>query len=221
MVYPLSEEVKPKRRYRSQRREMQAQATQAAVIDAARELFVVNGWSATTIAGIARRAGVSQETIYARFGNKREIVRAMVATAMRGARPDVPFMEQAERQVIQTTTDPTMMVDRFCADVCSVLARVAPIMAVVRSAAETDPEMAGLYAQLHAARRENLLRFVVALKKAGGLRACPDEQIAVDQVWSLASPEIFTLWTGAGGRTPDDHREWISGALQRLLLAEE
>ena len=40
----------------------------------------------------------------------------------------------------------------------------------------------------------------------GGLRKGLDEQTATDHVWSLASPELFLLWTGVGGAGADAHR---------------
>ena len=61
----MLETVKPKRRYRSTRRSEQAAGTRAAVIDAARQTFMRDGWQQTTIAAIAQRAGVSAETVYA------------------------------------------------------------------------------------------------------------------------------------------------------------
>ena len=57
-----------KRSYRSPRRAEQAAATRREVLSAARELFITNGYSATTIADIAARARVSLDTIYATAG---------------------------------------------------------------------------------------------------------------------------------------------------------
>ena len=75
--------VKPKRRYDSPRRAEQARQTRAAVVEAARRLFLRDGFAATTIAAIAAQAQVSVETIYKAFGGKPGLVRAICATARR------------------------------------------------------------------------------------------------------------------------------------------
>ena len=55
-----------------------------AVIDAAEERFVEQGYATTSIAEIARVAGVSPETVYAIFGTKRELLRVAVFAAATG-----------------------------------------------------------------------------------------------------------------------------------------
>ena len=54
----------PPRRYNSTRRRQQAQQNRHAVLAAARQRFLAQGYAATTIAEIARDAGVSVETVY-------------------------------------------------------------------------------------------------------------------------------------------------------------
>ncbi len=95
--------------------------------------------------------------------------------------------------------------------------RVAPILNLVHAASEADPEIRELYAELHAARRRNLARFIEGLKAIGGLR----EGITVEQgaadVWSLGSPELFLMMTTVGGADGEGYRAWLEGALVRLL----
>ncbi len=209
--------VNKKRRYASPRRQQQAEATRAAILDAARELFTEKGWSATTITAIARSAAVAPETIYAHFGNKRAIVQAMVVAAMRGGEPGVPMMEQAERRRVHGQTDPDAMIEAFAADLAGLVSRVAPVLGAIRGAAETDDEMRELYLDLHAARRRNLGTFVERLKAIGGLRDGLDVETATTHVWSLGSPELFLLWTGVAGAEREAFRDWFAAALKRLL----
>ncbi len=49
------------------------------MLDAARELFAEHGYVATPIGAIAARAGVSPETVYAAFGNKRSLLSGLLA----------------------------------------------------------------------------------------------------------------------------------------------
>lgn len=215
----MSNEVKKKRIYRSSRRKAQAEETRSAVLDAANILFSSKGWASTTIAAIAREAGVSNETVYAQFGNKRAILHELVKTAMRGGRPQTPFMEQAERDAVRRQADPQKMLEAFVADISSVLARVAPVMAVVRAAAESDADMMELYRELHAARLRNLGQFVADLAAIGGLRAGLDVATATDHVWSLCNPELFLVWIRARGASLNDYRAWLASALRAALMA--
>jgi len=59
-----------KRPYHSARRREQADETRRRIIGAAQDLFVTQGYGRTTIAEVAREAGVAVETVYAAYGNK-------------------------------------------------------------------------------------------------------------------------------------------------------
>ena len=78
-------EVNPSaRRYNSLRRKEQASATRGAVLAAARELFVGDGYRSTTVNAIARRAGVAVDTVYAAIGRKPDLLREVVESAISG-----------------------------------------------------------------------------------------------------------------------------------------
>src|SRR5262245_65478263 len=74
-----------KRPYHSPLRQAQAESTRARILDAALELFARNGYAATTIAAVAREAGIVPETIYASFGSKKALIDGLIA---RAAPPD-------------------------------------------------------------------------------------------------------------------------------------
>src|SRR4051812_41924917 len=79
-----------KRGYRSVLRTEQAAATHEAVLGAARELFVAQGYAPTTVAEIAARASVSVDTVYASVGRKPALLRELVETAISGTDRAVP-----------------------------------------------------------------------------------------------------------------------------------
>ncbi|WP_264074786.1 TetR family transcriptional regulator, partial [Mycolicibacter minnesotensis] len=51
------------RRYRSELRQQQAEATRSRILAAAADLFATDGYARTTLAKIAASAGVSAETV--------------------------------------------------------------------------------------------------------------------------------------------------------------
>ena len=217
----MSEAVKPKkRRYRSSLRAVQAGETRIAILDAAHRLFAEKGWQ-TTIAMIAGKASVSKETVYAVFGNKQAILHELIVSTVRGGDAQTPLTDQPERQSIFMETDQRRQVLRFTSDIAAILARVAPLVDVVRSASRANPEMAALYETVHRGRRENLRKFVAALAERGNLRDNLDQDAATDIVWRLASPELYLLMTGTEGVTKKDYAEWLAGILQVSLLDAE
>ncbi|MFP3700087.1 helix-turn-helix domain-containing protein, partial [Burkholderia sp. SIMBA_013] len=60
----------PGRPYDARRRRELAEASRRLVLARARELFLAQGFGPTTIAQIARAAGVSPESVYKNFGGK-------------------------------------------------------------------------------------------------------------------------------------------------------
>ena len=73
------------RRYDNSGRAEQARLLRRKVIDAAHAALLENGWSGTTIATVAARAGVSAETVYKRFGGKAGLLKAVYDVRLAGA----------------------------------------------------------------------------------------------------------------------------------------
>lgn len=216
----MTEPVKPKRKYNSSRRSVQAADTRNLVIDSARTLFVSSGWQATTIAGIARAAKVSPETIYSTFRNKEAILQAVVEKAVRGDQPDKALLEQTGALAIARAGSQSMQIALFAKDICRVLANVSDVMAVLRTAAETDSSLSKLYAALHEGRRRNLNFVAAALSDNGPLRGGIDVSKATDQLWRLASPELYLLMTKVEGLSNDAYSDWLRDILQTQLLRQ-
>ena len=66
------------RTYRSPVREAKAAETRARIARAAKDSFAEYGFAGATIADIARRAGVSSQTVHTHFGTKVAIVLALL-----------------------------------------------------------------------------------------------------------------------------------------------
>lgn len=212
-------DVKPKRRsYRSPKRAAQAAETRDAILSAARRLFLAVGWTKTTIAAIAAAAGVSNETVYGSFGGKKALLQDLIARTARGSEPETPLIEQQKRKSIAEEPDQARQIELFANDIVEVLARVAPLMDVVRTAAATDPEISELYAGLHRGRRRNLEWFAGALIDNGPLRDGMDAETAGSILWRLASPDLYLLMRRVEGVSERSYAVWLADGLKRLLL---
>lgn len=210
------EPVKPKRGYRSDRRSAQASDTRAAVLSAAHDLFIRDGWQKATIAAIARQAGVSVETIYAGFGSKLALLEAVVVASVRGLQPETALIDQAGPRAVLEAPDQRSQIALFAKDIAEVLGRVAPLMAVVRAAAESEPALKELYIGLHRGRTRNLAMLVDALLGHGPLRT--DRDACLASLVRLASPELFLFVTNVEGLSPAQYATWLSDVLTALLL---
>src|SRR5438128_2351853 len=102
-MYPMTGKVK--RRYRSTRRQEQAGETRHRIVQAAYELFIREGYGRTTMAEVARTAGVAVETVYAAYRNKPALLRQVWFTATRGDDEDLRLLDRPEIQAVLAEPD--------------------------------------------------------------------------------------------------------------------
>lgn len=196
----------------------QAQQTRAAVLDAARALFLDRGFAATTIVGIAHRAQVSPETIYAVFGSKRALLAALLDLAIAGGEGEPPVLEQGWVTELRQEPEPRRRLRILARHGAAILARRALFDEIVRGAATADPALAELWqrgkAERFAGQRE-LLRLAI-----GG----PDEtsgvsfEVGAAILYALGSPETYLALVRDRGWTPDEFSSWYADTLERLLF---
>jgi AcrR family transcriptional regulator len=211
--------VKPKRRYDSPRRAEQARQTRAAVLDAARRLLLHNGFAATTIGAIAAEARVSVETIYKAFGGKPGLVRAICASALAGEGP-VPAETRSDELQIREP-DPRQIIRGWGKLTMEVAPRIAPILLLLRSAAATDPEMAGLRAEMDTGRLSRMTQNASNLAKGGHLRDDITVEQAGEVLWTYSSPELYELLVLGRGWPTERYGTFIADAMIAALLPPE
>jgi AcrR family transcriptional regulator len=183
------------------------------MLAAAGRLLATNGYAGTTIAAVAREAGVAPETVYAAFGNKRTLVGELVRTSVRGRSP-APAAEQAGAVAVSAATDQREQVRLFATGVVQRLERVGPVLQALAAAAE--PELAELLARVDRDRLDGLRRFVGMLERGGPLRI--DAEAAAETVWALASPELHAMLVGRRGWSRERYCDWLAGTLAAALL---
>lgn len=208
-----------RRRYDSTRRAERAAATRRAVLDAARELFVAQGYAATPVAAIAARAGVAVDTVYASAGRKPEILALLVETALSGTEDVVPGPEREYVDRIRTAMDARAKLAVYGEAVAAIGERLAPVHRALAEAAVADPDCAALRAAVAARRRQNMLAFAAELRTTGELRAGLSDDDVADVVWATNSAEFHALLVGDRGWSTDRFGQWLADAWARLLLA--
>lgn len=218
----MSENVKAgapgKRAYHSPRRVEQAAATRAAVLSAARKLFVSEGYTATTIADIAEHARVSPDTIYATVGRKPALLRDLVETSISGTQQAVPAEQRDYVVAIGAAATALAKITIYAQAITAVQQRMAPVFLALRDAATTDADCAALWREIAQRRATNMRAFAAELRSTGELRDdLTDDQVA-DVIWSMNAAEYWDLLVRERGWTPDQFRDWLTDAWTRLLL---
>lgn len=207
--------VKP-RRYDATRRREQAHRTRQAIIAAARQRFLVDGYAATTIASIAQDAGASADTIYKSFGGKAGVLRAMCEDALTGAGP-VPAEQRSDAMQV-AESDPARMLRGLGTLTTEVAPRIAPLLLLLATAAETDTALAQLRADLEAARLTRMTQVARNLAGKTRLRAGRTTEQAADIMWTYSSPELYRLLVAERGWSPESYGQFIGEALVQTLL---
>src|SRR5215210_3811934 len=85
----------------------------AAVIGAARTLFLERGYGATTIEAISASSDVPTATVYRLFSSKRGILKALLDVSIVGDDDDVPMTERASVRSLLADPDPRAALARF------------------------------------------------------------------------------------------------------------
>jgi len=198
-------------RYTSPLRQQRAADTHDRIAVAARELFAVNGFTGTTIAGIAQRAGVSVQTVYATFGSKGAIVSALASQF------EVDADAAGWRARIEECTDPATLLQTFAQWTCALLSTSRETIAAVQAAA-ADPAITQLRDVGDQHRRRALAGLVGRIAGYQALRGDLSEQRAVDRAWMLTGVELYLAATGGCGWSDVDYENWLSDVLQQQLL---
>jgi AcrR family transcriptional regulator len=212
----MTAKVKRARQYDSARRQDAAQRRRTAVIESARALFVRGGFAGTTIARIARDAGVSAETVYKVFGNKIALVRAVRDHALAGGAP-----EPAERRSDRLSAggrDPRTIIRGWGALAMEVAPRVAPVLLLVRAAAAGDPALARLHEDMDAARLTRMTHNARALLKGRRLRPGLTLGAVRDVLWTYSSPELYELLVIRRRWSVERYGRFIADAMIAALL---
>ncbi len=213
----VADEVKTqKRKYNSPLRADQARQTRGRILEAAFRLFGQRGYAGTTVAAVAAEAGVSAETIYLSFGDKRGLLEGVIEAAI-APEADLATQEDTWRARIAELPEPAERLELMVAYSCEILARTGSIHAVIRGAADKEPFAAVLRSRLLHERLANQTERVRECLD-GGLRDGLSVTEAGQRYCALTSPELYHLLTVEFGWSAASHKTWLTDLLQAELL---
>jgi AcrR family transcriptional regulator len=206
------------RRYHSPRRAEQAAATRHAVLAAARELFVDQGYAGTTIAEVARRARVAVDTVYATVGRKPALMREVLETAISGTDQALPPERRDYVARVRAASTGPDKIAAYVAGLLDIQERLAPVFLALRDAAATDPESAALWTEITERRARNMRDFAGDLRSTGDLRDDLTDDEVADVIWSTNGPEYWVLLVRERGWSPARFGDLLVDLWTRTLL---
>ncbi|MGZ4540182.1 MAG: TetR/AcrR family transcriptional regulator [Blastococcus sp.] len=211
--------VKSTRAYSSPLRAAQARGTRRRVLDAARDLFLEQGYPTTTVATVARRAQVSADTVYSVFGSKAALLKEVLDVVVAGDDEDVAVLQRTDPQAMRAEPDQRRQLAMFAAGMTGQLERIRPMDDVLRSAAAVDPAAAELRADLQLRQRRTAIATVVSWVAANGpLRTGLSQEEATAVTWTLTSPEVHQMLRDTWGWPAERYEQWLRDTLTGSLL---
>jgi AcrR family transcriptional regulator len=208
-------EASGKKMNRSQR-ELNLEATRAAVVAAAGRLFLERGYARSTMVDIAREAGVSVQTLYNAVGNKAELLSRVFQARVSGPHAPRPVPEVlAERtQEIRNADGVVRLLSSWFTEVHP---RMAPLWRVVEEAGATDPDVARLARERALGRLAGYRRAAQALGDRGGIPAALEADDVAALIWAIGHPRVHHTLVDQLGWTPDRYEAWITRVLGVLV----
>lgn len=216
----MTDDVKPRRAYRSTKRAAQVAQTRHAILATAGTLFRARGYAGVSMPSIASEAGVGVETIYRAFSSKAGLFAAVIDAAVAGgaSRADTPVEDRPAIRALIDEPDPRRKVERYAATQPGIHRRSGPLLRALAGGATTDPELRALWDTIERSRRDGQAGFVGLLADHGMLRADVTVEEGADRLWALTSLAMYDLLVGARGWTVERYQAWLTEALQDALL---
>jgi AcrR family transcriptional regulator len=208
----------PRRRaYHSPRRAAQASDTRARISAAARECFLAHGFTRTRMRDVAKRARVSEATLYLAFPTKAALLSDVIRSAIRGPALATRLADSPDWQTL-TSTPTEQLLGHFAVLIERVLHAAAPLLAIGAAAASEDAELRELRDRGRAAEHATFKTVVEALHARGALAAHLSVEQATDILYALASDATYLRLTSDRSWSRDDYIVWLTDMLNHALL---
>jgi AcrR family transcriptional regulator len=212
----MSEGVNPPRRYDASGRQEQARLARVHVLTVARDMFLGDGYQATTVPAVARAAGVSAQSVYKAFGSKAALVKAIFDVAIAGDDGPEPVLERESLTAVRQEPDPYVKLALYARFVADAMPRHGPIQLLIRAAASADIQAAELWDQLSTERLTGMTIFAHDLGPR--LRDGIHLNTARDILWATNSVELWDLLVRQRGWSTTQYANHLADTLIHALL---
>ncbi|MGI8757828.1 MAG: TetR/AcrR family transcriptional regulator [Acidimicrobiales bacterium] len=210
-----------KRTYQSPLREEAARVTRGRIRDAAVELFVQNGFVATTMKQVAARAGVAERTVYTAYATKADLFRDAVNVALVGDELPVAILDRGEVRAAMAERDGRQALAQAVTYNVAISERANDLVMVGELSSGADSDMRQFTKEGSRVMAAGMRLFAAALASHRSLRSDVDVDRAADILFFYLSPYTHHLLRRVRGWSAEDFRVWLLDALVRELLPAE
>jgi AcrR family transcriptional regulator len=200
-------------------RQAQIAHTEQRIIAAATELFLADGYVATTLEAVAKRARVGARTVYVRFGTKAALFKRVVDVAIVG---DTQPIDVLGRDWMQAALTAPTAAERLAAGAAvnrQIMERTGALFAVAQQAAAVEPLIAGFWQQGREQSRRAQAVVWTRMAEDGLLDPAVDLAWLIDTASIVGAAETYLLITRMTGWDLDAYQDWLLTMLTRLSAA--
>ena len=197
-------------------RQAQIRQTEERIIAAATELFVADGYVATTLEAVARRAQVGARTVYVRFGTKAALFKRVVDVAIVGDTLPVDVLSRDWAQAAVTAPTAAERIAASAAIGRQIMQRTGALFAVAQQAAAVEPLIAGFWQQGREQSRHAQAVFWTRMAEDGLLDPRVDLAWVIDTASILGSAETYLLIMRLLGWDLGEYENWLITTSARL-----
>lgn len=190
--------------------------TEERILRAATELFIEQGYAATTLAAVAEAARVGERTVYVRFGTKAALLKRAVDVAIAGDTAPVDVQGRDWFQTMLTAATAAERIEAGTRGARDMMARAGEILRVAQQAEAVEPEIAAAAQAGREATRDNTRLFWARMAQDGLLPPGCDVEWLADTTSVLAHAETYLLITRTLHWTPEQYEQWLMKTWTRL-----
>lgn len=208
----MNESKGNRRRYSSDRRAQEAEATRASILAEAKRLLLKKGIDKVTIAEIAAAAGVAESTVYAAYKSKEGILRLLMEQSIFGGQ------YQAAQALLAGIEDPIELVAQTARVARAIHESERKDLGLLREISGFSPLLRDVERQFEQLRydlqRERIERLFSARKERRGLALDEARRI----MWALTSRDVYRMMVVEGDWTPHRYEDWLAQTLVASLV---
>lgn len=206
------------RSYNSTLRAGQAAETRRRILEAAAACFAASGYGGTSLADIARAAGVSVETVKLN-GPKRDLLLAAFEQSFAGREGQDSLADHEPIAAITETADDAAYLSGIVHFVAEANRRSSGLWAAFLAAASSDAVVAEELAALQQRRRADFHTLVGVLAERGMVAAATPPGHLADALSFILSPESYGQLVQESGWSQPEYEAWLVRTI--TLLAGE
>jgi AcrR family transcriptional regulator len=197
-------------------RQAQIAQTEQRIISAATELFLADGYVATTLEAVAKRAQVGARTVYLRFGTKAALFKRVVDVAIVGDAEPVDVLGRDWMQAALTAPTAAARIRANAAIGRQIMERTGALFGVAQQAAAVEPVIAGYWQQGREQTRHAHAVVWTRMAEDGLLDPGVDLEWLIDTSSILAAAETYLLITRLMNWDLDAYQAWLATTWTRL-----